>query len=80
MHNGQSRIFTSITMIHLGIFLLVFAYVSFRFITEFDRFKLLSIRSGYSLFSAYVLGMVFLMLFSEVVFWGTYIIYHWITD
>lgn len=63
-----------VLMVHLGIFLLVLAFVSYQFITKMDYFNKLAIQTKMSVTSGYIIALVGVMVFAEMVYWGFYLI------
>lgn len=63
-----------VPMVHLGIFLLVLAFVSYQFITKMDYFNKLSIQTKMSVTSGYIIALVGVMVFAEMIYWGVYLI------
>ena len=67
-------------MVHLGIFLLSFAFVSYQFIYKLDYFTRVAYQTKMSLQSGYLIALFMTFAFVEIVFWGGYLIYSWITN
>ena len=67
-------------MVHLGIFLLVFAFVSFQFITKLNYFTRVAQNAQMSMNSTYMWALFWTFAFAELVFWGVYLVYQFITN
>lgn len=67
-------------MIHLGLFLIVFAYLSIQYLVNIEYFTLLSIKHNIKPLHGYLLVLCVLMAFVESIFWGGYLIYSWISS
>jgi hypothetical protein len=63
-------------MIHLGMFLLVFIFVSFRFLMRYEHMRLIAYQNRMSVMSGYLLALGVMMFMTEVIYWAFYLIYH----
>lgn len=67
-------------MIHVGLFLLVFIFVGFRYLTRYDHIRILTLQASITMWQGFLIALTIFMLFAEGIFWAFYIIHQWITN